>query len=131
MLHQFSSKFELEQSELEMIKEHLSSGEADMLQTIWKPISPVVVDAESISDNEEEGYQGELDILEDNDREEGITTIAQGMQARRKRRRSPSSEPRDDTPQYPEVMVEESAQPRSGRIRKRPKLPAGFEIDKL
>jgi hAT family C-terminal dimerisation region len=131
MLHQFASKFELEQSELEMIKEYLSSGEADMLQTIWKPISPVIVDAEPISDDEEEGYGGELDDSEDDDIEEGITTMAQDTQARRKRRRRPSSEPRDDTPQYPEVTVEENTQPRSGRIRKRPKLPAGFEIDKL
>ena len=31
MLHLFSSKFELEQSKLEMNKEQLSSGEAAML----------------------------------------------------------------------------------------------------
>ena len=34
MLYQFASRFKLEQRELERIKQHLSSGEADMLETI-------------------------------------------------------------------------------------------------
>ena len=34
MLYQFASRFELEQHELERIKQYLSSREADMLETI-------------------------------------------------------------------------------------------------
>lgn len=37
MLHLFSSKFELEQSQLEMIKEYLSAGEAAMLDQTRTP----------------------------------------------------------------------------------------------
>lgn len=49
MLHLFSSKFDLQRSELKMIKEYLSSGEAAMLDQIWKP-TPWLNEIESISD---------------------------------------------------------------------------------
>lgn len=38
MLHQFWSKFELQQSELDMVKEYLSAGEAAMIDQARKPI---------------------------------------------------------------------------------------------
>lgn len=53
MLHLFASKFELQQTELEMIKEYLSSGEAAILDQTWKP-TPSLNDIEPISENEED-----------------------------------------------------------------------------
>jgi len=59
MLHHFSSKFELKQTEIEMIKEYLSSSEAAILnQSRLSP--PSLKFMEPISDNEEEGCQEEL-----------------------------------------------------------------------
>lgn len=58
MLHLFASKFELQQTELEMIKEYLSSGEVAILDQTWKS-TPSLNDIEPIIDNGEEGYQGE------------------------------------------------------------------------
>ena len=97
-----------------------------------EPISPVIVDAELISDTEELGCGDELDDPKDTSTEEGIPITAQNTQPQGKRCCSPSSEPQDDTSQYySEVQVKEGTQSRSVRIRKRPKLPAGFEIDIL
>lgn len=54
MLHHFSSKFELKQAEIEIIKEYLSSSEAAMLdQSRLSP--PSLEFIEPISDNNEEG----------------------------------------------------------------------------
>ncbi|KAJ5264866.1 hypothetical protein N7505_007659 [Penicillium chrysogenum] len=58
MLHLFASKFELQQTELEMIKEYLSSGEAAILDQTWKP-TPSLNDIEPISENEEDGNHAE------------------------------------------------------------------------
>lgn len=140
MLHLFSSKFELEQSELEMVKEYLSAGEAAMLDQIRKPILSLD-NLEPISDNEEEGYQQE-DISEDDSEDDmendliviPIQATTQSKQARGKRPRSQTSEALDDADDgllLPEMPTKESTQARSGRIRKKPKLPEGFEIDKL
>jgi hypothetical protein len=38
MLHLFATIFELEQSELEILKEYLSSGKAAILDQTWKPV---------------------------------------------------------------------------------------------
>jgi hypothetical protein len=60
--------------------------------------------------------------------------VAQTRQAGRKRRRKKTSEALDDADNglpLPEMPVEETTQTRSGRVRKKPKLPEGFEIDKL
>jgi hypothetical protein len=67
MLHLFSSKFELEQSELEMTKEYLSAREAAMLDQMRKPVLSLDY-LDPISDGEEEGYQQEIseDDTEDN-----------------------------------------------------------------
>jgi hypothetical protein len=141
MLHLFASKFELQQAELEMIKEYLSSGEAAILDQTWKP-TPSLNYIEPISDNEEEGYQME-DISDDSDSDFGdnhtvqqatpIPVTTQGKQPRRKRPHS-AVEPRDDSDNdlpLLEMPTEECTQGRSERIRKKPKQPNGFEFDKL
>lgn len=53
MLYLFASKFELRQTELEMIKEYLSSGEAAILDQTWKA-TPSLNDIEPVSENEED-----------------------------------------------------------------------------
>lgn len=141
MLHLFSSKFELEQSELEMIKEHLSSGEAAMLDQIWKPV-PSLNEVEPISDDEEEGCKGDdlsddLNSSDDDNSEEELTLTqitTQRKQAQRKQSWNKTSELQDDGENglpLPEMATERSTQARSGRIQKKPKLPDGFEIDRL
>jgi hAT family C-terminal dimerisation region len=139
MLHLFSSKFDLEQSELEMIKEYLSIGEAAMLDQTRKPV-PSLDELEPISDNEEEGCQAE-DTSEDdtdesdNDAEEELSATqatTQTKQARRKRPRSKTSEAPDDADDglpLPEMPNKERTPARPGRMRKKPRLPDGFEID--
>ncbi|KAJ5300082.1 hypothetical protein PENANT_c146G01845 [Penicillium antarcticum] len=141
MLHLFASKFELQQTELEMIKEYLSSGEAAILDQTWKP-TPSLNDIEPISENEEDGNQAE-DGSDDSENDLGgnhtveqatptpVTT--QGKQPRRKRPHS-AVEPQDDGDNdlpLPEMPAEGSTQGRSGRIRKKPKQPDGFEFDNL
>ncbi|KAA8649417.1 uncharacterized protein ATNIH1004_002088 [Aspergillus tanneri] len=126
--------------ELEMIKEYLSVGEAAMLDQTRQPV-PSLNELEPISDNEEEGCEAE-DLSEDdtdesdNEAEEGLSTtqpVAQTKQVQRKRCRSNTSEAIDDADNglpLPDMPIEKT-QARSGRVRKRPKLPEGFEIDKL
>jgi hypothetical protein len=56
MLHQFSSKFELSHSELDIVKEYLSVREAAMIHQARKPIPQgLQTDLNPISDNKEEG----------------------------------------------------------------------------
>lgn len=125
MLHMCSSKFEIEQRELDFTKEYLSAGEAAAIQQERDSIQPLtnIEGYELISDDEEED---ELSLVQ---------SMNQGMQVGQRRPRSSTSESLDDEGrglQLPEMPTEEySVQARSGRIRKRPKLPDGFEIDKL
>lgn len=145
MLHLFSSKFELEQSQLEMIKEYLSAGEAAMLDQTRTPFL-LPDNLEPISDNEEEGWQQEY--MADHDSEGGsedrskdeadeltsMQAVTQGRQAERRQSQKRTSEALDDADHglpLPEIPTEEGTQARSGRIRKKPRMPAGFEIDKL
>ncbi|BCR84800.1 uncharacterized protein ACHE_20258S [Aspergillus chevalieri] len=123
-----------------MIKEHLSSGDAAILDQIWRPVPPLN-EVEPISDNEEGGHEGDdlsddLDGSDDDHLEELTLTqiTTQRKQARCKQPRNKTSEPQDDGDDgllLPEMATEESTQVRSGRIQKKPKLPDGFEIDKL
>jgi hypothetical protein len=146
MLHQFSSKFELQQSELDMVKEYLSAGEAALIDQARKPIPQgPLTDLDPISDNEEEGNQEEVesddnsddDAEDDGEDEPSVIQVQvpiQSERGQRKRPRSGTSEVLDDADDglpLPEMLIEESTQARSGRIRKKPKLPEGFEIDKL
>ncbi|KAJ5849214.1 hypothetical protein N7534_007903 [Penicillium rubens] len=142
MLHLFASKFELQQTELEMIKEYLSSGEAAILDQTWKP-TPSLNDIEPISENEEDGNHAE-DGSDDSENDLGDNHIVehatptpvttQGKQPRHKRPHS-AVEPQDDGDNdlpLPEMPTEGSTQGRSGRrIRKKPKQPDGFEFDNL
>jgi hypothetical protein len=144
MLHLFSSKFELQQNELEMIKEYLSSGDAAILDQTWKP-TPSLNDIDPISDNEEEAYQADDSSADsDNDSDDNHAdeqlapkqvAATQSKQPRRKRPYS-ACEPQDDDNDDDDdnglpLLSEECTQGRSGRIRKKPKQPAGFEFDKL
>jgi hypothetical protein len=141
MLHMFSSKFELEQSQLEIIKEYLSDGEAAMLDQARKPLLQLD-NLDSISDDEEEGRQQE-DAENDSHDESGdesedelspLQVIPRNKQAQRKRpqkRRPDILDEGDDGLPLPEMPTERRTQARSGRIRKKPKMPEGFEIDKL
>ncbi|KAA8643801.1 uncharacterized protein ATNIH1004_010575 [Aspergillus tanneri] len=115
--------FDLEQSELEMIKEYLSVGEAAMLDQTRQPV-PSLNELEPISDNEEEGCEAE-DLSEDdtdesdNEAEEGLSTtqpVAQTKQVQRKRCRSNTSEAIDDADNglpLPDMPIEKT-QARSG-----------------
>jgi hypothetical protein len=135
MLHLFSSKFELEHSQLEMVKEYLSAGEAAMFDQARTPLPPLQ-NLNPISDDEEEGCEQEDESDDDteDDAKDGVEdalsltqATTQNKQAKRKRSQLRTSEALDDA----ELPIEESTQARSGRIRKKPRLPDGFEIDKL
>lgn len=141
MLHLFSSKFDLEKGELEMINEYLSAGEAAVADQMRKPV-PTLDELEPISDNEEEGY--EVDNLcdhsdesdDESDKEQvltltQITTQSKHTQHKRPRGAAEPQEDSDDGLPLPETPTKEGTQQRSGRIRKKPKLPDGFEIDRL
>ena len=128
-----------------MVKEYLSAGEAAMMDQERKPIPQgALTDLDPISDNEEEGNQEEIesDDNSDNDVEDNgedelsvkVQILTQSKRAQRKRPPSMTSEALDDADDgllLPEMPIQESTQARSGRIRKKPKLPEGFEIDKL
>jgi hypothetical protein len=72
----------------------------------------------STEDNIEEGVQDTLFIVQ---------PTTQNKQVKRKHSQQTTSEALDDT----ELLIEESAQARLVRIRKKPRLLDGFEIDKL
>jgi hypothetical protein len=144
MLHSFATRFELEQSELEILKEYLSSGEAAILDQTWRPV-PFLNEIDPISDNKEENYKDD-DLSNDSDSSDDLDndypeeelpltqTTTLRKPAPHKRRRSKTPEPQDDRDNrlpYTEEATEGSTQARSGRIRKKPKLPYGFEIDIL
>lgn len=121
MLHHFSSKFDLKQAEIEMIKEYLSSGEAAMLdQSRLSP--PSLEFIEPISDNEEEGCQEEL---QEEDSDNDVDELAISHSSKR---------PVDSLDPDDSALLEETAfdgtQTRTGRIRKKPRLPDGFEMGK-
>ena len=141
MLYLFASKFDLQQSELEIIKDYLSDGEAAMLEEIWKPTISLS-DIDPISDDEEEEgcWNKELpddsDIDSDNDREQWPAFPQRNTQSKQPQKKRPrnTTEPQDDDDAglpLPEMPTEECTQGRSGRIWKKPKLPDGFEIDRL
>lgn len=126
-MYMCTSKFEIKQEELDLIKEYLSAGEITGIEE-EKALSQPQEDLEPISDNEED------DILYNSQ------PGAPSERALGKRRRSISSEPRDeidceldddgDHP-LPDIPHEkDSTQARSRRVRKQPKMPAGFEIDR-
>lgn len=139
MLHLFSSKFELEQSLLDLVKEYLSPGEAVILEQARKPV-PSLENLEPISDDEEGNQEDEDEEKSGPDKvlEDELTSLQatnQSKQAQRKRPRSEHTQDIDDEDNglpLPEMPTKESStQGRLGRVRKRPKMPDGFVIDTL
>jgi hypothetical protein len=71
MFYLFVTRFELEQSELEILKEYSSSGETTILDQTWKSV-PFLNKIDPISDNEKRNYEDDdlsnnLDNLDDLD----------------------------------------------------------------
>lgn len=143
MLHLCSSKFDLEQSQLDLWKEYLSAGEAAMIDQARKPDLPLD-GLEPISDNEEGGNRGYKSEDSDNDSEEDdqddeqlpVQPVSQRGQIRQKRPRSTMHEGLDEEdsgPPLPGMPTggSSSTHSRPGRIRKKPRMPYGFEIDTL
>ena len=129
MLHQFATKFEVEQKEMEVIKEHLSIGEAALLDEARKPM-PQLETLEPISDNEEDDQEPGIEETRqiesgEDDSVSGRTDRSKQLQCKRSRKQSFD----DDDGGLPETPIYEGTQGRSGRIRKQPRLPDGFQID--
>lgn len=132
MLHQFATNFEVEQKEMEVIKEHLSAGEAALLDQARKPM-PQLETLEPISDNEEEDQELSIEdtqLIEsyDENSDGGRADGSKQLQCKRSKRRL-SEAFDDDDDGLPEMPIHEGIQGRSGRIRKQPRLPDGFQID--
>lgn len=145
MLHLCSSKFDLEQSQIDLWKEYLSAGEAALMDQVRNP-DPLGSDVEPISDNEEDGCAAEDDLEDDSeddvedDSEDEVFPVQATTQRKEPRQKQPPKrtfevlDDADDGLPLPEMPTEETTQAptaRSGRIRKKPKMPAGFEIDSL
>jgi hypothetical protein len=126
MLHRFLSKFELKQTEIEIIKEYLSPGEAAMLDQS-RLSTPSLEFLEPISDDEEEGIEGYQEELQedepDHDRDELV--ISHSL-----KRRVDVSDLDDGLLQEETSLDGTQARTGSGRIRKKPRLLDGFEIGK-
>ena len=75
MLHLCSSKFDLEQSQIDIWREYLSAGEAAMMDQVRKP-DPLGSDLEPISDDEEDGHQD--NDLEDPEDDQITRYLAKG-----------------------------------------------------
>ncbi|KAK5790533.1 hypothetical protein VI817_007820 [Penicillium citrinum] len=121
IFHHFSSKFELKQTEIEITKKYLLSGEAAILdQSRLSLLSLEFI--EPISDNEEKECQEEL---QEEDSDNNIDEPAISHSSKR---------PIDNLDLDDSVLLEETAfdstQTRTGRIRKKPRLPDRFEMDK-
>ncbi|CEJ58345.1 hypothetical protein PMG11_07004 [Penicillium brasilianum] len=132
MLHQFATNFEVEQKEMEVIKEHLSAGEAALLDQARKPM-PQLETLEPISDNEEEDQELSIEdtqLIEsyDENSDGGRADGSKQLQCKRSKRRLSEAFDGDDDG-LPEMPIHEGIQGRSGRIRKQPRLPDGFQID--
>jgi hypothetical protein len=133
MLHQFATNFDVEQKEIEVIKEYLSIGEAALLDQARKPMLHLET-LEPISDNEEEDQEPSIQDTQQkrscNDDSDDERNNDQSKQVQRKRSKKRLSESLDeDDDDLPEMPIDESMLGRSGRIRKQPRLPDGFQID--
>ncbi|KAJ6001045.1 hypothetical protein N7481_001454 [Penicillium waksmanii] len=127
MLHFFSSKFDLQQSELDLIKEYTLEGEDAILNESWKP-SPALNDIDPTSDDEEEGRHQAEELLDEPESDlESEAYLAQTTtQSKRPHQAIEPQDSDDGGLPPPEMPTEEATQGRSGRIRKRPKMPDGF-----
>ena len=127
-MYMCTSRFEIKQEELDLIKEYLSAGEITGVEE-EKALSQPQEDLEQKSDNEED------DILYNSQ------PAAPSERALGKQRRSIFSEPRDgidrelddDDGDHPLPNIpheKDSTQARSRRVREQLKMSAGFEIDR-
>lgn len=140
MIHLFSTRFELEHSELDLMKEQLSVGEAALSDQASKPV-PTLAELDPISEDEEEGDEAnnvaDSDSASHSDAEVALepvlpptqpTVRARQSWAQNKRAYSQVETPNSRDSQLPHVSLGEEGRPE--RHRKQPKLPAGFEIDR-
>lgn len=123
MLHRCASKFEIEQREIDLAKEYISTGEAAALDQERASVPPLsdLDQYEPISDEDEGEEVDESELYE-------AQPEIQTTPARQKRPRGSTSESLRDfeLPQMPTEVRE--TQGRAGRKRRPPRLPAGFEI---
>lgn len=131
MLHQFATNFDLRQEELGIIKEHLSQGEAALLDQTRRSLPQLEV-LEPISDNEEEDQETGLEATQhtesgDNDSDDDSAERRRRAKGKQPQKRPCEAVEEDD--KLPEMPVDGSMLGRSGRIRKQPRLPDGFQLD--
>jgi hypothetical protein len=121
MLHMCASKFEIKQREIDYTKELISAGEAAIIDQERGSI-PALPLLDPISDDEE-------DELVNEPLSEQPAIHNEQARYKRPRSRSPHSQDDEDDDQYlQEAPFGEGSTQRTGRIRKKPKMPEGFEI---
>jgi hypothetical protein len=144
MIHLFSTKFELKHSELDLIKEQLSIGEAVLSDQAAKPV-PTLAELDPISEDKEDKEEGgkadnvaDSDSDFDSDAEVASKQIlpatqpavrVKQVQAQNKQAYSQIETPNGALSQLPHASLGEEGRPE--RHWKQPKLPAGFEIDRI
>lgn len=131
MLHQFATNFDLQQEELGMIKEHLSQGEAALLDQARRSLPQLEV-LEPISDNEEEDQEPGLELTQHIESYVNDSDDDSADRHRRAKGKQPLKRPYEaveEDDELPEMPVDGNIQVRSGRVRKQPRLPDGFHID--
>lgn len=107
-----------------MVKEYLSFSEAAMLdQSRLSP--PSLEFIEPISDSEEEGCQE----LREEDQQGNSNNNIDELAISRSSKRPVDSLDLEDSALLEETVFN-GTQTRTGRIRKKPRLPDGFEMDK-
>lgn len=134
MIHLCSTKFEREHSELDLIREQLSIGEAALSDQAGKPI-PALAELDPISgDEKQEQETDNISDGSDNELPKQILsttqsatlhkqTISASQPTVQRKRRVSVTEPLDEPEEY--------TLRRSARIRKRSKMPDGFEMDRI
>ncbi|KAG0154709.1 hypothetical protein PDIDSM_277 [Penicillium digitatum] len=131
MLHQFATNFDLRQEELEIIKEHLSQSEAALLDQTRRSLPQLEV-LEPISDNEEEDQETGLEATQHTESGDNDSDDDRAERCRRAKGKQPQKRPCEaveEDDELPEMLVDGSIPSRSGRIRKQPRLPDGFQLD--
>ena len=130
MLHQFATNFDLRHEELGIIKEYLSQGEAALLDQTRRSLPQLEV-LEPISDNEEEDQETGLEATQHTESGDNDSDDDSAERRRRAKGKQPQKRPYDaveEDDELPEMPVDRSMPGRSGRIRKQPRLPDGFQL---
>ncbi|KAG0160238.1 hypothetical protein PDIDSM_7765 [Penicillium digitatum] len=127
----FATNFDLRQEELEIIKEHLSQSEAALLDQTRRSLPQLEV-LEPISDNEEEDQETGLEATQHTESGDNDSDDDRAERCRRAKGKQPQKRPCEaveEDDELPEMLVDGSIPSRSGRIRKQPRLPDGFQLD--